>query len=192
MTYYNAKYLCHHGIKGQVHGVRNYQNYDGTLTDEGRRRYGIGPARGSNPISNWVIKKEKQAAAKKKEKAAKKEAVKKLAEETKKKNAPSKENNYYDGHKTNAAAIMKDFDKLTTRELQEYNSRITAENTIRGLANKQKEPSAADKTKKFLNNAITSYNTLSKAYSTVCNSQITKDVIKLLENDDIVGPPQKK
>ena len=32
--------LYHHGIKGQKWGVRRYQNEDGTLTAEGRRRYG--------------------------------------------------------------------------------------------------------------------------------------------------------
>jgi len=33
-------YLAHHGVKGMRWGVRNYQNPDGTLTAEGRRRYG--------------------------------------------------------------------------------------------------------------------------------------------------------
>lgn len=33
--------LAHHGIKGQKWGVRRYQNSDGTLTAEGRARYGI-------------------------------------------------------------------------------------------------------------------------------------------------------
>lgn len=32
--------LSHHGILGQKWGVRRYQNSDGTLTDEGRKRYG--------------------------------------------------------------------------------------------------------------------------------------------------------
>lgn len=32
--------LMHHGIKGQRWGVRRYQNKDGTLTDEGRKKYG--------------------------------------------------------------------------------------------------------------------------------------------------------
>lgn len=32
-------YLCHHGIKGQKWGVRRFQNPDGSLTNEGRKRY---------------------------------------------------------------------------------------------------------------------------------------------------------
>ena len=32
--------LFHHGIKGQKWGIRRYQNLDGTLTAEGRERYG--------------------------------------------------------------------------------------------------------------------------------------------------------
>ena len=31
--------LYHHGIKGQKWGVRRYQNEDGTLTEEGRKKY---------------------------------------------------------------------------------------------------------------------------------------------------------
>jgi len=40
--YDSNTYLAHHGIKGQKWGVRRYQNSDGTLTDEGRRRLGYG------------------------------------------------------------------------------------------------------------------------------------------------------
>ena len=32
--------LYHHGIKGQKKGFRRFQNEDGSLTEEGRRRYG--------------------------------------------------------------------------------------------------------------------------------------------------------
>lgn len=32
-------YLAHHGVKGQKWGVRRYQNQDGSLTEEGHRRY---------------------------------------------------------------------------------------------------------------------------------------------------------
>ena len=32
-------YLSHHGVKGQKWGIRRYQNANGTLTSEGKRRY---------------------------------------------------------------------------------------------------------------------------------------------------------
>lgn len=34
-------YLAHHGIKGQKWGVRRYQNEDGTLTEAGKKHYGV-------------------------------------------------------------------------------------------------------------------------------------------------------
>ncbi len=44
-TYYIAGFpvideLYHHGIIGQKWGIRRYQNSDGTLTEEGKKRYG--------------------------------------------------------------------------------------------------------------------------------------------------------
>lgn len=38
----NEEFMEHHGVKGQVHGVRRYQNEDGSLTALGRQHYGIG------------------------------------------------------------------------------------------------------------------------------------------------------
>lgn len=37
----SGDFIEHHGIKGQKHGVRRYQNEDGSLTELGRRHYGI-------------------------------------------------------------------------------------------------------------------------------------------------------
>lgn len=37
----DGRYLEHHGKLGMKWGIRRYQNYDGSLTAEGRRRYGI-------------------------------------------------------------------------------------------------------------------------------------------------------
>lgn len=33
-----STYLMHHGIKGMKWGVRRYQNEDGTLTEEGKKK----------------------------------------------------------------------------------------------------------------------------------------------------------
>lgn len=42
-TLYSSDELKHHGIKGQKWGIRRYQNPDGTLTEEGRRKIGVTP-----------------------------------------------------------------------------------------------------------------------------------------------------
>lgn len=39
MTYYYTTELYHHGIKGQRWGIRRYQNYDGSYTQAGLKRY---------------------------------------------------------------------------------------------------------------------------------------------------------
>ena len=39
--------MAHFGVKGMKWGVRRYENQDGTLTAEGRQRYGEGGSRGS-------------------------------------------------------------------------------------------------------------------------------------------------
>lgn len=57
--YYAVRYsysLSHHGIKGQKWGDRRYQNEDGSLTEEGRRRYGIlgSMGRGISRMSNAI------------------------------------------------------------------------------------------------------------------------------------------
>ena len=45
MYYENWTELYHHGVKGQKHGKRRYQNPDGSLTPEGRIHYGVGDKR---------------------------------------------------------------------------------------------------------------------------------------------------
>ena len=45
--------LAHHGIRGQKWGVRRYQNPDGTLTEEGKRRFGKRLEKYQTRADNW-------------------------------------------------------------------------------------------------------------------------------------------
>lgn len=49
-------YIAHHGVKGQKWGVRRYQNPDGTLSDEGKRHYGVGNNKMFTPNTKERIK----------------------------------------------------------------------------------------------------------------------------------------
>ena len=46
--------LKHWGILGMKWGIRNYQNPDGSLTPEGRIRYGVGPARSTGALLKGI------------------------------------------------------------------------------------------------------------------------------------------
>lgn len=49
----NNDYLAHYGILGQKWGVRRFQNPDGSLTNEGKRRYGSKPSK-TNTSSRYI------------------------------------------------------------------------------------------------------------------------------------------
>lgn len=56
----NEDELYHHGIKGQKWGVRRFQNTDGTLTTEGKKRYAVDDV---VTISGGKIKSQKRSEA---------------------------------------------------------------------------------------------------------------------------------
>ena len=61
MDYLKLKELKHYGIKGQKWGVRRYQNEDGSLTPEGRKRYSdtvffSGSSKTQDPASEYYRK----------------------------------------------------------------------------------------------------------------------------------------
>lgn len=69
------EYLAHHGTKGMKWGVRRYQNPDGSLTAEGRKRYGIG----TNKYATENVKEAGRRSAKASAKASFKGNVKRSA-----------------------------------------------------------------------------------------------------------------
>ena len=57
-------YLEHHGIKGQKWGVRRFQNSDGSLTAEGRKRRGLSDGGRESRIQKMIGKSREKRAAK--------------------------------------------------------------------------------------------------------------------------------
>lgn len=49
--------LYHHGILGQKWGIRRFQNYNGSYTQEGRRRYGIAREKLIESAKNYGLTK---------------------------------------------------------------------------------------------------------------------------------------
>lgn len=68
--------LYHDGVPNMQWGVRRYRNYDGTLTEAGRQRYGVGPPRKKGESS----KKKLSRAERKAQKEIKRKASAKAAE----------------------------------------------------------------------------------------------------------------
>lgn len=70
-------FLEHWGTEGMHWGERRYQNYDGSLTEEGRRHYGIGRPRMTKAEKLNLKKKKQQEKNLKKARDAKKKMAKK-------------------------------------------------------------------------------------------------------------------
>lgn len=56
----SGTYFAHHGVKGQKWGVRRYQNEDGSLTNEGKQRYGVDDSRGGG-VARYPVTTKKSA-----------------------------------------------------------------------------------------------------------------------------------
>lgn len=61
---YYANELTHWGVKGQKWGIRRYQNEDGTLTEEGKKRYKNNPELRAKDERNHALHETSKRAAK--------------------------------------------------------------------------------------------------------------------------------
>lgn len=84
-----SDYLIHSGIPGMKHGIRRYQYKDGSLTPEGRIRYGVGPSRESNGTDNATSSGAKTSNANSSQKSAVSVEFKKTESSSTASNPPS-------------------------------------------------------------------------------------------------------
>lgn len=101
---FESNYLAHYGILGMKWGVRRYQNADGSLTTEGKERYGSG-----GNVGETISKKAK------------------TAKNVLKSNSGSRKS------KALREAREKNIDEMTTQELKETNARLREEKSYQEL-----------------------------------------------------------
>lgn len=102
--------LQHHGVKGQRWGFRRFQNHDGSLTAEGKKRYGV-----VDTVKAYKIKQKRKKAL---EKARVAKVEKKIAAEQRAKDL--------------AAGKIKIKD-MTDDEIKARTARLQMEKTLRDL-----------------------------------------------------------
>ena len=101
---FESNYLAHYGILGMKWGVRRYQNADGSLTAEGKERYGSG-----GNVGETISKKAK------------------TAKNVLKSDSGSRSS------KALKEARRKDIDELSTQELRDINNRLREEKSYQEL-----------------------------------------------------------
>ena len=103
--------LWHSGIKGQKWGIRRYQNEDGSLTEEGKKRYG-------NPETYRAVAKEASS----------------LEEATKGASSAVSTAASIINTQRGSKAIRKDYSNLSDKELQEKINRLNLERAYGDLS----------------------------------------------------------
>ena len=134
-------YLAHFGIKGQRWGVRRYQNEDGTLTPEGRKRYGELTSRlDSGNFSNKDVS-EYLSLRKVKTKSDRIEKRRARTADIQKKFNDFRDRNTSD---TMKKARREDINKLSNEELRQYNERLNLERNYQQLTKRNDAISAGE------------------------------------------------
>lgn len=166
--------LYHHGVIGQKWGQRRYQNEDGSLTEEGRRHRGYKTTSSSKNTKKGLsaIFTSKKGTKVKVKNNSKKEDTQSN------KIKPSKENNYFNGKKTDAKAVQKDIGSMSTQDIENYIRRINTEKSLASIvAEQERANSTSAKIEKYIDKFAKDYTTVSKAYTAVTTSKLTKDIL---------------
>lgn len=171
MYYESKNYLAHHGIKDQKWHNRRFQNYDGSLTPEGRIRYGVGSPREKKKEESNANSRLKETVRKQR---SKKEAIKKQKEID---SAKAKEKIKDEEHEMlkkhileHPKAIYKHRSEFTKSEIEELISKINYNRKIEDIKIEETKR-GWEKIQRFSNNVETIAN-LTKS-----GANIAKNVI---------------
>lgn len=140
--------LTHHGVKGQKHGERRYQNPDGSLTPLGRIHYGYGKARDGAAKVKSGVDKVKAKHKKKKADKKRKEALEK-ARATKAANAKAAAE-----RKKKLEAGKLSTKEMTSEELQQQIDRLKLEQDYKKLQSDVYSTQTVNRGKRFVNKFI--------------------------------------
>jgi hypothetical protein len=190
MTEFETNYLAHHGIKGQKWGIRRFQNADGSLTSDGRKRYGIGEGRDPKEAAN----KQKAAAraAKAAQKAEKRAAVDRDAKENLKE--------YLRKHPKKMAKYGQ---VLSEEDAREVISKIEFDRKLRNVRDTEIQAgwkkiqdlsNNVNTVANLLNNSKNAYNTTAEIYNTLVDTGVIKNGKKwprVGKNDQQQNPGNK-
>lgn len=132
-----SDFIAHHGIKGQKWGQRRYQNSDGSLTVEGRKRYGVGPAlkNATSAAGRAIGKAVRKATGRQTDAELDAELAK--ARKVHERKMKVDEINDLTGKK-------KKLSKMTDQEVDQYINRLSKERTVRQAENDLKRMNRSD------------------------------------------------
>lgn len=150
MTTHYDNYLSHHGIKGQKWGQRRYQNLDGSLTAEGRKRLGYSLNPKGNKKESSVKKLVDMAKSKRAEKAEARKAEKEATEK-------QKRMDYYRDH---PEQMYKHRKELKPAEVDEIMRNVQFDKRLKDIsqAENQKNFNALQNTIRNASNAMQTVN----------------------------------
>ena len=168
----HSDYLAHHGIKNQKWGQRRFQNYDGSLTSEGRKRYGVGE-------SNLSKREKKQA-----EKAAKQRAKansKKKADAQKLQEQKQKRMDYLRDH---PEKIYKYRKELTQDDVTEIMQKVKFDQSLQDIrkAEAQRGMKKIDNIRQNVETGLKWYQTGKNAYNTI--AEVHNAILDMSGNTD--------
>lgn len=169
----DGDYLAHHGIKGQKWGVRRYQNGDGSLTPEGRQRYGVSSKlrKAAGVVGRAAGKAVRKATGRETDAeldAELKKQWEKLARRNKKENIRDL--------KIRASGRKKKLHEMTDSELDDYINRKIKEKKIRELEKEEREANKGPVSKFLTDVAKTSADSAVKGIGRGVEESISKSI----------------